>query len=143
MATVYTMVGLPGAGKSTYVNAHKDTCEVVCPDEIRAELYGDSAIQGDGKKVFDIAFARINEAVKNGKDVIFDATNVTKRARKNVINRVPNACHVAVFVNTPVEVCKARNQQRARHVPETVIDNMANKMTAPTIEEGFEKVEIF
>lgn len=143
MATVYTMVGLPGAGKSTYVNMHKNTCKVVCPDEIRAELYGDSAIQGDGKKVFNIAFAQINEAVKNGKDVIFDATNITKKARKTIMNRVPNVCHVAIFINTSIEECKARNQQRVRHVPEIVIDNMANKMSIPTAAEGFVKVEIF
>lgn len=136
---LYTMVGLPGAGKSTFTAAHTD-CVVVCPDSIREELYGDAAVQGDGAKVFAIAFNRINAALAAGYDVIFDATNVTHKARKTVFQRVPCAEHIAVFVDTPLEVCIARNARRDRVVPEMVIRGMAAKLTPPTMDEGFSQI---
>lgn len=136
---LYTMVGLPGAGKSTFTKAHAD-CAIICPDEIRAELYGDASIQGDGAKVFAIAFARINAALANGYDVIFDATNITRKARKTVFVKVKNVEHIAVFVNTPLNVCLARNAKRDRKVPNNIIYGMAKKMVAPSVDEGFSKI---
>ena len=52
----------------------------------------------------------------------------------------PNAYHVAIFVNTPVDVCKERNAKRDRVVPETVIDRMALSLNPPTIAEGFKEI---
>ena len=57
------MCGLPASGKSTYANwlAESGVFCAVCPDSIRGELYGDENIQGDGKQVFTIAYARIKD----------------------------------------------------------------------------------
>lgn len=137
MNILYTMVGLPGSGKSTFTKNHTE-CVIVSTDAIRAELFGFEECQENGSLVFEIAFKRIRKALAQGCDVIFDATNVSRKARKSVFQF--NAKHIAVFVNTDVEECKKRNTQRERKVPKFVIDRMASRLVAPTIEEGFEKI---
>lgn len=138
---LFTMVGLPGSGKSTFSKSRQN-CVVVDLDGIRKELYGDEAIQGDGRMIISIAFNRIMVALTEGKDVIFDGTNVTVNRRKQLIKRFSTADHVAVFVNTPVEECKRRNASRSRHVPERVIDRYARQLVAPKLEEGFQEIII-
>lgn len=138
MATLYTMVGLPGAGKSTFAQMRKE-CVVVSSDAIREEMYGDANIQGDGKKVFAELHRRVRKALAYGKDVIYDATNIERKTRKNIINNF-DAQHVCVYISTDVEECKRRNAQRERVVPTEVIERMASKLVVPTAEEGFTKV---
>ena len=135
----YTMIGLPGSGKSTFASDHPE-CVVVSTDAIRAELFGDESEQKNGKLVFDAAYARLAQAVEAGQDTIFDATNLQRKYRKKIFQMFPNAYHVAVFVNTSIEVCKERNAKRDRVVPEMVIDRMASNLNAPTITEGFKKI---
>lgn len=135
----YTMIGLPGSGKSTFAANHPE-CVVVSTDAIRGELFGDKNEQKDGKLVFDVAYARLTKAVEAGQDAIFDATNLQRKYRKKIFQMFPNAYHVAIFVNTPVDVCKERNAKRDRVVPETVIDRMASNLNPPTIAEGFKEI---
>lgn len=139
MSTLYTLVGLPGAGKSTFTRAHSE-CVVVSLDGIRGELYGDEAIQGCGRYVFELAVRRIEAALIAGHDVIYDATNVTRRRRHAMIRRYPQADHVAVFVSTPLDECIRRNNSRARVVPADYIIATASKLTPPTTDEGFKKI---
>lgn len=138
MPILYTMCGLPGSGKSTYAKQHPE-CVVISSDEVRKELYGDEAIQGDGAKVFEIVNCRVEEALDQGFNVIYDATNVASKTRKNIVNRF-NAIHICVFVNTSIEECLRRNANRSRNVPQEVIERMAKKLTVPTELEGFTKI---
>lgn len=135
---VYIMVGIPGSGKSTI--AEKLTGKLISTDAIREELYGDAAVQGNGAKVFAIAYDRARQILANGEDVIFDATNTSKKARKAVMKETPDAEHIAIFVNTPYEECVRRNQNRERVVPEFVLERMKKNLVPPTVEEGFSEV---
>ena len=138
MNKVYVMVGLPGSGKSTVAKTLDGT--LISTDSIREELYGDENIQGDGRLVFSIAFCRAREALERGENVIFDATNVSRKARKGVLKATPGAEHVAVFVNTPFEECVKRNRSRVRVVPNEVLERMHKNLVPPTVEEGFAEV---
>ena len=139
MATLYVMIGVPGSGKSTFVKEHPEI-NVVCPDEIRQELFGDAENQEQGRKVFHIAFNRARKLLDAGQDVIFDSTNVRRKYRKDYFKKFPDVSKVAVFVNTSIDECKRRNANRDRKVSDAVIDRMAKNLNPPTYDEGWQKI---
>ncbi len=134
----YVCVGLPGSGKSTWANSQN--LPVVSTDTIRGILFGDESIQSNPKKVFSVAFAQIMNFLKNDNDCIFDATNLTKRNRANVLKIIKPYDAIAVYFNCDVETCIKRQNLRDRKVPTEVIENMAKRISIPTIEEGFKKI---
>ena len=88
MKTIYLLIGLPGAGKSTFarnkVKFYDNTCNetklvIVSSDDIREELYGTRSCQKDPAIIFEIVHERIINSLKQGWDVIFDATNITRK----------------------------------------------------------------
>ena len=147
MKTLYVPIGIPGSGKSTYgkqLAKENKNLRIVCPDDIRAELYGDASIQGDGKKVFSIAYSRATEYLKSGKDVYFDATNVTALSRSRLLKALYPLFNssIAVYFDVPLEVCKKRNSERPRVVPESVLDRMSKKLQEPSVlKERFTTIE--
>ena len=90
MQELIMLIGLPGSGKSTLASKIAKDCRnyiVVSTDSVRKEIYGDEAIQGDGNKVFERAYALIDYYLRDGYSVIFDATNVRRKSRKAFIER--------------------------------------------------------
>ena len=142
MAKVYVMCGLPGSGKTTIarqIAADLDAV-VISSDSIREELYGDESVQSNPSVVFNVLYSRAHAAIDDNLSVILDATNVKKRDRARVFKEFPDNEIAAFVINTPVEVCKQRNGERERVVPEYVIDRMAKSFEMPTREEGFVKI---
>ena len=150
------MVGLPGSGKSTLAynftikNAANCPISFITPhvhssDSIRKELYGDEAVQTDPAKVFAILYSRICEDLKNGIDVIYDATNLVKNRRQQFLTEVLNGIEcipICIVVDTPFDICMKRNNSRTRMVPEYAMRRMRDQFEFPSIEEGFESVHI-
>lgn len=136
----YVCVGLPGSGKSTWANAQG--LPVVSTDAIRKELFGDESIQKNPQKVFNIAFKRLREYLKKGSSVIFDATNLTIKNRKNIFKQIyPFSAHAIVF-STSANECIERIKNRERKVPNKIILNMQKRFQLPSKEEGFEEIVI-
>ena len=141
------MVGLPASGKST---AAKRICAdyacdvVVSSDAIRAELYGDEAIQGKPNKIFNIVRERIVSAIKDGKDVVMDATNINSKRRAAFLVDVRNRCRGidieahCVVMATPVWECIERDYERSRHVGREVIERMWYQFEVPHKGEGWQ-----
>ena len=137
--------GLPASGKSTYAEwlAESGVFCRVCPDKIRGELYGDESIQGDGKQVFTIAYARIEDLGKDGNNVVFDATNINAKRRKELVKKMRPYFDVIIckWFHTPYDVCYVRNKARNRRVPTEVLCRMFMNFEKPTLDEGFDIVE--
>jgi predicted kinase len=131
------MVGIPGSGKSTIANQIPNAV-VISSDAIRKELYGAEEIQGEGKQVFTLVYKRIGEELAKGHDVVFDATNLTPKARSAVFRF--SAEHIAIFVSTSLDDCLKRNAARKRKVPEEVIYRMYNNLIYPRRAEGFKTI---
>lgn len=137
--------GLPASGKSTYsewlvINAHFFR---VCPDLIRKDLYGDENIQGDGKKVFSIAHRQIKELGSVGENVVFDATNINAKGRKELVKKMRPYFDIIIctWFSTPYTLCLTRNEERERKVPEDVITRMWENFEPPTMREGWDIIE--
>lgn len=137
--------GLPASGKSTYAEMLVESEQFcrVCPDLIRKELYGDENIQGNGKKVFEIAFNAIQRLGKQNFNVVFDATNINANRRKELVEEMRPYFDIIIFkwFSTPLAICNQRNQQRERKVPFEVMLRMECNWEEPTIEEGWDYIE--
>ena len=139
------MCGLPASGKSTYAEMLAESGQFcrVCPDLIRKELYGDESIQGDGKKVFEIAYDAIQRLGKQNFNVVFDATNINHYHRKKFIKEMRPYFDVMIikWFNTPPPICRRRNLERERQVPYEVLLRMECNFEEPTMTEGWDYVE--
>lgn len=137
--------GLPASGKSTYAEMLLESgvfCSV-CPDKIRGELYGDESIQGDGKQVFAIAHHRIKDLGQSGNNVVFDATNINRKRRTEFVAEMRPYFDIIIFkwFSTPLYICKIRNQERWRQVPEEILETMDRRFVEPTMDEGWDYIE--
>ena len=137
--------GLPASGKSTYAEmlAESEQFCRVCPDLIRKELYGNENIQGNGKKVFEIAFNAIQRLGKQNFNVVFDATNINANRRKQLVKDMRGYFDIIIFkwFHTPIDICLKRNRERWRVVPEEVLWRMFDNFEEPTMEEGWDYIE--
>ena len=137
--------GLPASGKSTYGEMLVKSgifCSV-CPDKIRGELYGNENIQGDGKQVFAIAHHRIKDLGQGGNNAVFDATNIDRKRRTEFVAEMRPYFDIIIFkwFDTPLGICRIRNQTRQRRVPERVLEDMDRRFVEPTMDEGWDYIE--
>lgn len=141
---LYVMMGLPGCGKSTLAKAIAEATSgvIVCLDDIREELFGNASEQGNPVKVVGISRARMQKSLEEGKTVIYDATNLRRAYRRDILNlmRPYSETITCLVVETPIEECIRRNNSRSRVVPEGVIRRMAEKSSPVGADEGFDKV---
>lgn len=136
------LIGLPGSGKSTLAEIHAKNRKyvvIISSDKIREELYGDEATQGDNNKIFSLVRERAEEALRNCKDVIIDATNLTVKDRSAYfdIAKTYGALVTGILFDIPVKECKRRNLKRDRVVPDFVYDKMMKRYEQPQLSEGF------
>lgn len=138
---IVLLVGLPGSGKSTYLK--RIGVEGLSSDAIRKWLADDETDQTIHDRVFETLRYLLRQRLLLSRPVTYiDATNLTvaERAPYLGIGR-SYGCEVeALFFDVPLEICRARNHQRPRVVPDEVLDRMAARLTPPTLEEGFTRV---
>lgn len=148
MNTLYITVGLPGSGKSTYVkNFIKDKeIEYLSSDELRA-VYGKSE---EDQTVTPLVFGhikrKVDEFLKDGKNVLVDATSVNRKERSDYINTAKKygAKVVAIVFKMDrqrlIDRNKKRGEQGGREVPTFVIDKMLAKFEEPSYSEGIDVI---
>ena len=143
--TFTMLVGIPGCGKSTYaknrLQCYNNEVKLFSSDEIRKELWGDESCQQEPFKVFNLMHERALTALKNGYDVIYDATNLTRKSRKGIMSLLPAYVKTeCVIVWAPIEECIKRDSERARQVGEETIMTMCKRFEAPFYDEGFNEM---
>ena len=139
------MCGLPASGKSTYSEwlAESGVFKRVCPDSIRGWLYGDESIQGNGKQVFEYAYNDIKQYGSMGKNVVFDATNIDRNRRRELVKEMRPYFDIIIckWFSIPLRICKLRNEQRERKVPYEVLESMDRRFAIPNLDDGFDIIE--
>ena len=145
MTTLYVMCGLPSSGKTTYAKLLAEEIDgiVVSSDGIRAEWYGDEAIQGDPSKIFREVELRCKNALGAGRSVIMDATNMNAKKRTNFLRLMPECHKVCVVMAVPFDVCVKRDEERPRSVGPAVLEKMRRNFQMPYYNEGWDHIEIF
>jgi predicted kinase len=142
--TLIMLAGISGSGKSTFreLLCESNHFAIVCPDLIRKELYGDESIQGDGNKVFSKAFEDLQIFGDCHFDCVFDATNTTKKARKQVIEHAKEFYNfiLCYYFSPDLDKSIINQAKRERQVPREVLARQINQWETPTIDEGFDYV---
>ena len=130
------LVGLPGAGKSTFVRSHYPAHVHVSKDHFPPAARNKQARQD----------AMLRAALAAGQSVIVDNTNVTvaERAAIMAIAREFGARIVGVYIEASVRAAIARNETRRgrARVPKVAIFAAAKRLVPPVREEGFDELRV-
>lgn len=146
MNDLILLMGLPGSGKSTYATTlltRYPNAALICPDTLREEVTGsESDLSRDGFIWTHLIPIRMNGAALNQRPIIFDATMVSRKARKPIIAHAKELGYrVAVHVvRTSFDECVKRNASRTRQVPVEVIERMRDRWADPTLDEGIDEI---
>lgn len=145
---LYVMCGAPGSGKSTWAKrelAVKPNTVYISRDVIRLSVIKDDEHYFSHEdEVYSIFIQKITDALREGLDVIADATHLGHSARIKLVgclkaNDMPTENYNIIFVQmgTPVEECIARDAKREgrMHVTASVVRRMFSQSTTPTVYE--------
>lgn len=172
MGKLILPVGVPGSGKSTAGQKNQNALvlssdairgelfgdEAIQYDEdLARKMILERGIALDGMteeeirqkkqdlchmRVFEILNERVHQALKEGKDVIYDATNLRRSLREHVLDEFRGEYDSAEawFFDLPVRIAIRRNDQRDRKVPRRVIRQMHRGLQRPSEDEGFDRI---
>lgn len=141
------LCGLSASGKSQYTsivaNNRNSECIILSTDTLRANICGSVEDQSKNKEVFQTFHSLIAKYLKNGIDVVAEATNITMKSRRSILNVIKGIdCEkVCVVIVKPIGECKLDDSLREHPVSEYVIDKQARKFQIPFREEGWDKIE--
>lgn len=140
------LIGLPASGKSSKAQelAKKYNAEIFSSDALRKELYSDVNNQNNNHDLFVELHRRIKFCLRDGKNVIYDATNISYKRRMAFLSELTNIpCDkICVLMATPYKECLIRNLHRERKVPEDVIKRMYMNFNIPYWYEGWDDIQI-
>ena len=167
--------GIMGGSKSTTAGQLKNilsNCEIVSTDALR-EKFARQVPGNENKyetqmtdvlfnfenKVWGTAFGCTRNYLKNGISVIFDATLLTPKQRKNVIQigKEENVKIISLYIDCPLDLALERNLIRSttviatdvngesvygRYVPSHVIEDKYRTQILSQYNEGFDHIFI-
>jgi predicted kinase len=150
MPKCYQLIGVPAAGKSTWINSQNwiSGMEYVSTDHhVHAYAKEQGKTYEDVFKDYmptavDLMAAEVVAAREAGRDVLWDQTSTTVKSRARKFNMLPNYEHIAVVFTTPaISVLKERLASRVdQPIPWEVVQGMIDNFEYPTNEEGFKEI---
>ena len=128
------LIGLPGAGKTTFFRRHFASTHAHISKDLWPNASGRDARQ---RRLID-------ESLAAGQSVVVDNTNPTVAERAAVIAaaRGRGAQVVGYFIDVTTRVAVARNAERSGRgkVPNVAIFTVAKRLERPSLAEGFDQL---
>jgi len=150
MPKCYQLVGVPAAGKSTWL---KSQAWIVGMEYVSTDHHVHEYAKVQGKtyeQVFkdymptavDLMAQDVVAARTAGRDILWDQTSTTVKSRARKFNMLPDYWHIAVVFPTPaIAVLKERLAGRTgQPIPWEVVQGMIDNFEWPTEEEGFKEI---
>lgn len=152
------LIGLPGAGKSTYVKSFLEVYPFYYPDTklpvvLSTDDYIDTKAQLIGKTYSECfrdfyadaeryMYDQLQEAMIDGRSIVWDQTNLTVNARRKKIALLKDYNIVAVYIREPLmlEWMHRLNSRPGKIIPMNVLMGMQKSLEVPTKEEGFDTI---
>lgn len=144
MATLNIMIGTPGSGKTTYAKKYliSNNTKYLSSDQIRIEMFGFED-QNHNDDVFKKMQIDTLEALKNNIDVVYDATNLSRKYRSVIIKEAKrlHATVNAYLLCTPINIILERNLTRTeRRLPWDKLIQMIKSIEVPMYYEKFDDI---
>lgn len=143
MSKFILLCGLPASGKSTLAEklSVEENAILLSSDELRKELLNDVNNQESNVEVFEEMNSRTNKLLLEGKNVIYDATNINRKRRKHLINNIIKADEkIVYYLNEHITSCYFNDLKRDRNVGKEVINRMYKNLQIPVENEGWNLV---
>ena len=142
MTTIYLISGIPGSGKTTL--AHQ------LAEQYNATVHSYDALPGANTKasmdgsVKQAWLKAIREDLQVGNSVICDGLNLTVADRKELLAAFADIpCKKVLYMKIiPLETCLQRNRERKARLPDFVVEQSAERMEAPTKDEGWDEIYV-
>lgn len=157
MPEMIILIGPPAAGKTTIrdriTQSSGKEYTIVSSDDLLDQYAAENGTTYD--KVFRDQIkpmtAKMNEilsdALRSGENIIVDRTNMSKKSRKQFIDKAKqyNYRLIAVTVKTPDPKEHARrlldrSRSEGKTIPPEIVKSMMNSFEEPTKEEGFDEI---
>lgn len=150
MPKCYQLIGVPGSGKSTWIN-NQDwavPCAIISTDkwvEIYAKEVGKTYSQVFNDfmpTAVELMAKEVVAAREMGRDIIWDQTSVNVKSRKKKFNMLPDYYHIAVVFKTPehTELMRRLMNRPGKEIPDHVIASMIANFEMPAEDEGFKEI---
>lgn len=146
--TVTILVGIPGSGKTHYLNQEWREGEAIFSPDMLLLRRGQYAwSKKNSAQAWASSYRFFGKWLRyGGESCIWDATFVTPISRSAILGIAKGyGCRVqAIYFKTPLRTCLTRNRQRPldRQVPDATIREMGHQLVPPTETEGFDSVKV-
>ena len=148
MSKLILMMGVAGAGKSTWIKQNYPEVVPVSRDAIRFEILDEKGGEyfDHEDEVFNSFVRQIIGSLAVDEVTIADATHLNRKARLKVLSRVRKYADEVevVWIKCSLETAMRQNAMRTgrSRVPNDVIKNMYRSIQRPEDNEGINKLTI-
>ena len=134
------LLGLPGAGKDTYIQRHYKQLPVISLDHIRQTMKISPTDKSGNGVVIQAAKEQARIYLREKKSFVWNATNITRQMREQLISLFTTyeAAVTIVYVEVPAAKLLQQNRQREEVVPAAAMERLIGKLEVPTSAEAHE-----